>query len=191
MKPTNILLPTIILGTFFCQVGWAQGLNNMRKDSARQAFTATNTKYNEQVFLAVGSQVKYKKRSANDFVAGTIRGGSDSTITFTDRKAGSTIVLLRDLGAIKIQRSKGRRTAGTTLAIIGSVGTLVGVVGVATHNTTPSNGSGVQETENTAALIIGAVGVPILIGGIALRSSRKLDFARGFWRLDGGVNHSK
>ncbi len=81
--------------------------------------------------------------------------------------------MLKDLGAIKIQSSKGSRAFGSVLMVIGGLGTFIGVVS-ALNPPSGSDPSGVGTGMHQAGLIIGAAGVPLVAGGIALKGDRKI-----------------
>jgi hypothetical protein len=57
--------------------------------------------------------------------------------------------------------------------VIGGLGTFIGLVS-AVNSPSGSDPSGVEGGLHLAGLIIGAVGVPLFAGGIALRNKRKI-----------------
>lgn len=134
-------------------------------------------KSHEMVQLTIGKTVKYKTVESSGFVKASITGITDSTISLESEKLGIVTIRLRDLDALKIIRSSGRRAAAGALICIGSAGVIAGVLGLASSNSADSD-----NMEGMKAIAFGIPGAVALFGGIALISSKEI-YLKKSWRI--------
>lgn len=158
------------------------------KSDSTWSLIVVKTRTSENVRLVAGQELRYCLRGTDRYVHATITEITDSTVSLQRKDKKTVTVKVDEFAVLKIQRSPSRRTWGTVLTVIGGVATSVGIVSEATY--TGPESSGVAEGFHFLGQIIGAGGVLMLAGGIALKSPHKIDFENGTWKLSQSNTYS-
>ena len=149
----------------------AQGLTN--PGDSLPVIRLENTKNHKQVTLAIGQQVRYQLRTGSAIERiGTIAGASDSTISFVLKDSSHVTIRYSVIKTFLIRKEKDSRTAGTVLMVLGGLGTVFGVALAASDSK--------EEAITGLGVVVGVVALPMLIGGIALKSDKTLDMVNGW-----------
>lgn len=128
-----------------------------------------NTRTNEHIELVRGQKLRYRLHGSGQYKRAIITDINESTVLFQGKGKKTVAIKLSELAVLKIQRSLLRRTTGTALTVIGGLAELTALIFIPTAEDT---GAG---NYYTATLFFGAVALPVLAGGLALKSRRKID----------------
>lgn len=155
----------------------------------KKSLIIVNTRTQEQIGIVAGQKLQYRLRGSDKYVHATLVDVTDSTVSFQDKDNNTVSAKLADLVDLKVPRNSSRRTTGTVFTIVGGLATFIGIVSAVSGKPEHDN-TGIATGSYTAGLIIGAVGVPMLIGGIALKSPHKIDLEKGKWKLTSSTSSS-
>ena len=124
MKATLLFM----VGLIFMRQVSAQKVDEIKPASQEGVLSllAENARTHERILLSVGQTISYKLRLSEVLVRSRIIMISDSSITFQNRKRENLTFLHKELGAIFIPRSVGRKIWGTIPLTCGTLSIIAG-----------------------------------------------------------------
>ncbi len=172
MKPYISFCCLVFMAMLIPSKGAGQGL--VTKSDSTWVLMLMHTRTSERIGIFAGQKLQYRLHGSDRYVFATVTGINANKVSFRGKHSDTVSLKAEELAALKILKSPAKRTTGTVLTVIGGLATFVGVVALTSPPSSP-DASGVGEASHTAGLIIGAAGLPVLLCGVALKHSRKIN----------------
>lgn len=163
---------SVLMALFINEKGTCQESDS--KSDSTWCLIIISTRTKEHVHVLARQSLRYRLPGSNRYVLATITDITERAVSFQGKDKKSVSVKPSELAVIKIPRSLSRKNMGMVFTVIGGLAMSVGLAAA----TSP-----VEEGFYTLGLVIGAAGLPILAGGIALKRPRKIDFEKTTWKL--------
>ena len=121
MSFSYVTISLFLIAFLFPDITNAQGIDvGIVAPGTQFCLQLENKTTHKVIFLVEGEILGYKLRSAKRFVSGRITAITDTTITLEDRETGSNTLSLKELTALKVQKSSRKKTLGNILIVVGA-----------------------------------------------------------------------